>query len=310
MAAPAGRIVAVVGATGLQGSAVTRQLSRDGWSVRALTRNPEGKKAAPLRALGIDVVQADSEDTRSLERAFEGASGVFTVQNHHISGYEGEVRQGKNVADVAVRVGVPHVVYGAAGFGHRTDVGSWDTKVEITEYMKERGVPVTVLRPMAFMELMTASKFFPPASVWHVMPKLRGDTRPVGWLAVDDLAVIVSKALADPGRFIAADLPLAADVRSIAECRELWRQANGRRPRRLPMPVSLFERFVGTDETTMWRWLAAHDIDIDTQPTFDVHPEALSVPAWLSRRRKDRVRTSSETAPRMRRTVGRGDGGS
>lgn len=33
---------------------------------------------------------------------------------------------------------------------------------------------VTVLSPMAFMELMTDRAFFPSAGVWHVWPKLDG----------------------------------------------------------------------------------------------------------------------------------------
>ena len=36
------QIIAVVGATGLQGGAVTRRLLQDRWPVRALTRSPEG----------------------------------------------------------------------------------------------------------------------------------------------------------------------------------------------------------------------------------------------------------------------------
>jgi uncharacterized protein YbjT (DUF2867 family) len=39
------QIIAVVGATGLQGRAVTRRLLREHWPVRALTRNPDGKQA-------------------------------------------------------------------------------------------------------------------------------------------------------------------------------------------------------------------------------------------------------------------------
>ena len=44
----------------------------------------------------------------------------------------------------------------------------------------ELGLPVTILRPMAFMELMTDKAYFPAASTWHVMPKLMGENRPVG----------------------------------------------------------------------------------------------------------------------------------
>jgi uncharacterized protein YbjT (DUF2867 family) len=279
------RIVAVVGATGLQGGAVTRRLLQDHWPVRALTRNPEGKKALALGQLGAEVVKADTSDPGSLERAFDGVHGVFSVQNHHISGYEGEVQQGKQVAEVAKRVGVAHVVYSGAGIGvGGTGVGSWETKVEVAARLRALELPVTILRPMAFMELMTERKFFPPASVWQLMPKLMGPDRPVGWLTVEDLAVIVAKAFGDPARFIGRDLPLTSDVQSIDACRAIWREVTGRPPRQFPMPVWLFERFVGTDETTMWRWLGANKIDLDTAPTLAIHPEALTVRKWLERK--------------------------
>ena len=283
---PAIRVIAVVGATGLQGGAVTRQLLAEGWHVRALTRTPANKRAKSVAALGAEVVQADMNDARSLERAFDGAHGVFSVQNHHLSGYDGEVAQGKNVTDAALRMGVQHVVYGAAGIGKRgTGVGSWETKVDVAEYMRRRALPVTILRPMAFMELMTASKFFPAASTWHVMPKLMGSSRPVVWLTVEDLAVIVGKAFSDPARFMGAELTLAADVQSIDECRQIYWEVRGRSPRRLAMPLWLFERFAGTDETTMWQWLRLNQIDLDTQPTLDIHPQALSVREWLVRQK-------------------------
>lgn len=286
--------IAVTGATGLQGGAVSRALLRDGWHVRALTRDPGSKAARSVGALGAEVVQADMDDRRSLERAFADVAGVFAVQNHHISGYEGEVRQAKNVTDAAKRLAVPQVVYGAAGIGRRgTGVGSWETKVDVVEYMHAQGLPVTILRPMAFMELMTASKFFPAASTWHVMPKVMGGDRPVGWIAVDDLAAVTVKAFTDPERFVGRDLALVADVLSVDEARQTWRAVMGKAPRRFPMPVRLFERFVGVDETTMWRWLRANEIDLDTRPTRNLHPTALTVEAWL-RRQKASTRPGPE----------------
>src|SRR5688500_4469423 len=51
------RTIVVTGATGLQGGAVTRHLLRDGWHVRALTRNPRSEKARAIAAIGADVVQ-------------------------------------------------------------------------------------------------------------------------------------------------------------------------------------------------------------------------------------------------------------
>jgi uncharacterized protein YbjT (DUF2867 family) len=292
-----GRIIAVAGATGLQGGAVTRRLLQDRWRVRALTRNPEGKKARAVAELGAEVVKADLSDPVSLERAFDRVHGVFSVQNHHISGYEGEVLQGKQVAEVAKRVGISQLVYSGAGTGVKgSGVGSWETKVEVAAYIRTLDLPVTILRPTAFMELMTEPKFFPPASVWHLMPKLMGPGRPVGWLTVEDLAVIVAKAFGDPDRFVGREVVLASDVQSIDACRAIWREVTGKPPRRFPMPIWLFERFAGTDETTMWRWLAANEVDLDTAPALAIHPEAVTVREWL-------VRKQSPAAPGQQRTA-------
>jgi uncharacterized protein YbjT (DUF2867 family) len=129
------------------------------------------------------------------------------------------------------RAGVRHLVYGSAGIGSRTGVGSWDSKLIVQAHMETLALPLTVLRPTAFMELMTDKAFFPPVAMWHLMPKLMGADRPVLWLCVDDLGAIAAKAFAVPNRFIGADLHLVAEVRSNAECREIWREVNGRAPR-------------------------------------------------------------------------------
>jgi len=281
-----GRTIAVVGATGLQGNTVTLRLLDQGWRVRALTRDPNGTRARALAARGADVVKADSEDSAALNRAFAGAHGVYSVQNHHISGYEGEVRQGKNVADAALAANVSHLVYASTGNGlPGTGIGSWEAKVAVVAHARGLGVPLTVLRPTAFMELMTEKRFYPQASVWHVMPKIMGETRPIGWLTVDDLAVIAEKAFADPATFVGADLSLAGDVLSIQECRQTWREVIGRPPRRFPMPVWLFERFTGTDETTMWKWLHENDMSFDTEATRKIHPAAHTLRDWLVHRK-------------------------
>ena len=282
MTATAERIIVVAGATGLQGGAVTLRLLREGWRVRALTRRPDRRRARRLAALGAEVVQGDMADVRSLHAAFDGAHGVFSVQNHRSGGYAAEVAQGRNVGDSALRAGVRHVVYSAAGPGEpATGVGSWDTKVEVIGHLQALGLPLTVVRPMAFMELMTARKFFPAASTWSVMPRLLGPGRPVGWVAVDDLAAVVALAFADPNRFVGSDLPLVADVRSVEDCARAWRDVSGRSPVRLPMPTRVFERLAGTDETTMWRWLRDHEIDLSTDRTRVLLPHASTVPQWI-----------------------------
>jgi uncharacterized protein YbjT (DUF2867 family) len=284
-----GRMIVVTGATGLQGSAVTRQLLKANWKVRALTRNPGSKPAQALKALGAEVVQGDMADAESLRASFTGAYGVYNVQNPYISGLEGEVRQGKNVADVAKEMQIAHLVYGSAGIGRRgTTIPSWDTKLEIEDAMKALGLPLTILRPMAFMELMTHKKFFPSAAIWHIMPTLMGASRPVGWLCTDDLGTIVANMFEFPQEYIGKELSLASDVQSLEQCRSIYREVMGKNPARFPMPIRLFERFglVGKDLTTMWRWLRTATFDLNTAMTRTILPGARTVRQWLQEQKE------------------------
>ncbi|GAA1578698.1 NmrA/HSCARG family protein [Kribbella sancticallisti] len=276
-------VVAVLGATGRQGGAVARHLLVDGWQVRALTRKPDSPASAALRTAGAQVAQCDMADTDSLLRVFEGAYGVFSVQNPMIAGHDGEVRQGRNVADAAKAAGVQHVVYGSAGPGIRgTGVDSWEAKLIIADYLRSLQVPLTVLRPMAFLELMTDKDFYPSVAIWHVMPKLAGDRTLIPWLAVDDLGAAAARVFAEPAGFVGAELPLAAEFRSIEELRDIWATVKGRSPRGFPMPVWLFERFVGTDLTTMWRWLAANPVAADPAATAKVLGRVTTVREFLA----------------------------
>jgi uncharacterized protein YbjT (DUF2867 family) len=281
--------VVVCGATGRQGGAVARHLAEDGWRVVGLTRDPASDKAKGLGGAGIEVVRADMADRESLDRAFAGADGVFAIQNTMIAGFDGEVVQGRNVADAAKAAGVTHLVYGSAGIGHTTGVPSWDSKVAIATHMREIGLPVTVLRPMAFMELMSDRDLYPPVAMWSLMPKLAGGHTRIPWLAVDDVGVIAAKAFSDPAGFVGKDVALAGDVRSVEECRALWQASHGRSPRRFPMPLWLFTRIAGPagkDLPKLWSWLRTGSVPLDTGPTREIHPAAMTVEQWLTRRQQ------------------------
>ena len=281
MAGDTRKIIVVTGSTGRQGRAVTAALLNTGWHVRALTRNPNSQKAQALAALGAEVVRGDMNDKPSLQSAFREAYGIYSVQNPMLSSLENEVQQGKNVADVAKESGIQHLVYGSAGVGKPTHVGSWDSKLEVEAHMKRLGLPLTILRPMAFMDLMLDQGYYPAVSTWHLMPKLMGASRPVGWISTEDVGLIAAQVFASPDQFINQEIKLASDVKSIDECRSIYRDVMGKNPSRFPMPIWLFKRFVGSDLITMWEWLRTEIIDLDTQPTYAILPQASTIDVWL-----------------------------
>jgi uncharacterized protein YbjT (DUF2867 family) len=279
-----GKTVVVLGATGRQGGQVARHLVKEGWQVRAVTRKPESKKAADLKALGTEVVQADMNDQNSLEAAFRGAYGVFNMQAPVSGKIEVEIQHGRNVAEAAKKTGIQHIVYGSAGLGNiKTGIEQWDAKIEVLQAMKDNGLPLTVLRPVAFMELMTDPSYFPNASTWHIWPKLTGGDYKIAWISVQDVGAIAATAFANPEKYIGKELSLVADVKSLKECREIYREVTGKYPSSFPMPMFLFEKFVGKDIPNMWRWLRKNPLTFDSSQTEEIHPEAMSVRTWLSR---------------------------
>jgi uncharacterized protein YbjT (DUF2867 family) len=288
------RMVVVTGATGRQGSAVVRALVGTGWTVRGVSRNPAGEQAQRLMKLGVEIVRADMDEPTSLDRAFAGASRIYSVQNFMICGVAGEVRQGRNVADAAKRANVEHLVYGSAGTGERgTGIGSWESKLDVEAHMRGIGLPVTVLRPTAFMELMTDPAFHPAAGVWHAWPKIAGGSFMVPWLSCADLGVITGKVFADPDRYIGQDLTLAADRRSLDECRAIYARVFGRKPRRRPMPLWALRRFA-PDTVTLWRWAHRNGFTAELDTARSIHPTALDVETWLQQQKAASSRNPSQ----------------
>ena len=147
------KTVLVTGATGRQGGAVIRHMLPKGWKLRALTRDTDSAAAKTLAREGVEVVRGDLEDLHSLECATRGVYGVYSVQDFWSVGARREVQQGKNLSDAAKKARVEHFVYSSVGGAERNSgIGHWATKWEIEQYIRQLGLPATMIRPAAFME--------------------------------------------------------------------------------------------------------------------------------------------------------------
>jgi len=99
------KIIAVVGATGLQGKGVVNDLKKNGsFKVRAITRNPNKYDGS-----ADEVVLGDLTNLNSLTNAFKGAYGVFVVTNF----WEGadELNQGRTAIEAAKKANVTHFIW-------------------------------------------------------------------------------------------------------------------------------------------------------------------------------------------------------
>jgi uncharacterized protein YbjT (DUF2867 family) len=109
------KLITVIGATGAQGGGLAKAILADksgDFSVRAVTRKPDGDAAKALAAAGAELVSADSDDVSSLKKAFDGAYGAFCVTNYweHMSP-DKEIAQAKNLADAVKASSVKHAIW-------------------------------------------------------------------------------------------------------------------------------------------------------------------------------------------------------
>jgi uncharacterized protein YbjT (DUF2867 family) len=255
--------VLVTGATGRQGGAVVRHLRERGWPVRALTRDPSGARARGLARDGVEVVGGDMDDRASLERAMAGAYGVYSVQDYWTVGVEREVSQGINVADAAEAAGVEHLVYASVGGAERdSGIDHWETKWQIEQHIRERGLPATILRPAAFME-----NYYVPAVEKSILggtllDPIRGDT-PYQTIASDDIGKFAALAFERPGEFLGAELEIAGSELTNREAAEVFSRVLGRRVKFRHMPMPAVRVALGRENHQMFRWFNAGGFGAD-----------------------------------------------
>ncbi|MFL5463954.1 MAG: NmrA/HSCARG family protein [Gemmatimonadaceae bacterium] len=158
------KIIAVIGATGAQGGGLVRAILNDKtgqFAARAITRNPNSDKAKALAEAGAEVVAADTDDVKSLKKAFADAYGAFCMTNfwEHMKP-EKELSQARNMAQAAKDAGVRHVIWSTLEDTRQSvpisddrmptlmgkyKVPHFDAKGEANGYFAELGVPTTYL---------------------------------------------------------------------------------------------------------------------------------------------------------------------
>src|SRR5215204_5447812 len=129
------KVIVISGATGQQGGATARALAGKGFTLRALTRDPNTDKAKALAtATGAELVKAELDDEGSIKAALQGAWGAYAVQNTFTAGVEGEEAQGHRFAKTAFDAGVQHYVYASvASADRRTGIPHFDNKARVEE---------------------------------------------------------------------------------------------------------------------------------------------------------------------------------
>ena len=273
------RLIVVCGATGKQGGAVARNLLNRGFRVRGLTRNPQKPEAQALADQGAEVVQGDMEDRSAMDRALEGAYGIFSVQNFWGTGYDGEVQQGKTVADAAKAAGVEHFVYSSVGSAHRqTGIPHFESKWEIEEHVRQIGLPYTILRPTYFMQNWEWTR---EMILGGTLAQPFDPDKPFQQVPVEDIGAFAAIAFENPDRWIGREVDLAGDEQSMSEIAETFSRVIGREVSYYQVPWDQFEEQVGEEVTLNSRWINDVGYEADIAALRQEYPELTSFERYL-----------------------------
>ena len=275
------KIIAVTGATGQQGGAVARKLLADGWKVRALTRDVNKPAAQELKALGAEILSGDLDDRAQLDAAFQGAYGVFSVQNFWLPnvGFEGEIRQGKHVVEAAKDTGVEHLIYSSVGAAHR-GLGQkhFESKWIVEQYIHSLNLPYTILRPAAFFENFN----------WERAAILNGTFNAIGLrpekerqlIAVEDIGVFTALAFANPNQYVGKTIELAGDALTESQLADTFAKVIGR-PVKLTIPTGGNGRRSDAEMTAMFNFFNGEAYDAGIPALRKLHPGLLTFEGYL-----------------------------
>ncbi len=141
-------MIIILGATGLIGGHLARNLNQQHVAIRLVGRN-----ADKLQSLGLDadIACGDMNDPASLAPAFQGGKRLFLLSAH---GPDMEQQQ-INAITVATQQGFDHIVK-ISGSSQSiapdsvSDMGQQHFRIEAA--LKKSGIPYTILRPTFFMQ--------------------------------------------------------------------------------------------------------------------------------------------------------------
>lgn len=258
------RTILVTGATGQQGGAVASQLLKQpGFAVRALTRDTAKPAARALAQNGAEIIQGDLDDLGSIRKALHGAYGVFSVQNFMEAGYDGEIRQGKQLADAAKAAWVQHFVYSSVVSAERqTGLPHFESKWQIEQHIGQGGLSHTILRPAFFMQNWYSHMREP---ILHgTLPFPLSPQKPLQQIAVEDIGAFAALAFQNSSQWHGRTIELAGEELTMLRAAELLTRAVRRPVRYVQVPWEQFRQSAGEEMTKMYRWFedVGYHVDI------------------------------------------------
>ncbi|MEU6553892.1 NmrA/HSCARG family protein [Streptomyces sp. NPDC046915] len=273
--------VAVLGATGGQGGAVVDSLLDSGQRVRAVVRDPDGRRARALAELGAEVVRGDLRDVPSLVAAFDAMDAAFAVTTPFEEGPQAEVEQGLTIIAAARQVELPHLVLSSVASADRSSgVPHFESKYRIEQALRRESDDWTIVAPAYFydnmlgdVENLRAGRLVLPYPV----------DRPLQQTARQDLGAVVAAAVNNRAGHLGRRIEVASDAPSPARMASVLTRALARPVEAVHTQLDLRRR-ADDDMVAMWAFLNEEGYAVDIAALHEAYPAIswTTFDAWLA----------------------------
>jgi uncharacterized protein YbjT (DUF2867 family) len=227
--------VLVVGATGVLGMEVCRQLAAAGKKIKGLVRiSSQKEKVNRLHELGVEIVPGDIKDPQSLYQAFKNVDAIISTATSTISHQEGDsvetvdLAGQLNVAEAADAAGVRRVVLiSFPPYPPMTpEFPLQSAKRTVENRLKSKNFTYTILQPTYFMEIWLG----PALGFDYVRGKARiyGEGKnKISWIAIKDVARFAVASIDNPSARNAVIQLGGPDDLSVLDAVEIFEQESG-----------------------------------------------------------------------------------
>lgn len=206
-------VIVVFAATGKSGGGMIDAILADGsFQARAVTRNPDSESSKALAQKGVEVVKADLNQPATIEKAMEGAYGVFGVTDFWTA-FMAEEQQGKDMVDAAKKKGIKHFVWCTLEHNEQWRTPHFETKARVNDYLIASGLPRTSLYTSWFAENIK-SEFFSikrNASGKVVMDVAYKTDGKIPVISASDIGGWALVAFKNPTQWIGKDMKVATE---------------------------------------------------------------------------------------------------
>lgn len=259
--------ILVAGATGTQGGSVIESLSSGEfgtYELYGLTRDATSERARALADRGVTIVEGDMTDAGRMRELCAGMDAVFCVTTFFEDGTVAETEQGVTLAEAAADAGVSHFVYSSvAGADRETDLEHFESKYDVERALAGRDLPMTVVRPVYFMQNI-AFGLGEEVTAGRLPMPLDPDVT-LALLDAGDIGRVVAMAIADPERFVGETIEIAGDDLTLAEIAEALTAATGDEVEPVYLDLEDYRGMAGDELADMYAWFNAVGYDIDRE---------------------------------------------